>query len=229
MRRGLPNGMTFFMALAAAFYLPAAACKIKPASSRENAPNPAPKPARRLTSFLGVDLRSRYDEKSCIAMNLYAVEYTFDTVTCLVRHGKDQNVYALYLTDDRVPHLRGRILRVYASVDQTIFGDDEAMRGYLEAAEKKYGPLRPPDPDGRRYNMEKTLICGDKDTTCDEAQFLFDPKAHYNNQTLALLATRHGKLSAVYHEYSLMNATVFDEVHKVIGEAARRRGAAAIE
>ncbi len=179
----------------------------RPREKTPSVANPKAKPdkpaARRISSFLGVDLTVPYDpgcKPEAFGMN----ELPFDASICMMDENEAHTVYAAFVTDKRFPQFIGRPVRIFAIINRSIFADPAALAGYLDAFNGKYGPLEKMGASGGLTN-ENIVICDAKgcsegfvDYSPRQPHMAFDPSTGYGKQ--------------YFQAVSLVNFEIFTEM-----------------
>jgi len=177
---------------------------------------------RRITEFLGVDLSGLYDPKHC---NKHVVgnfdHFKFETECCRIKENEAHTVGAIYVTDTRFPDLVGRILRVSAILNNSVFADQAAFEGYMGAFTEKYGPLQPIDDSKQLTNVDQLLFCSG--SSCDEGSVVYDPEASH------LVLVYPNLRNLLLHEVSFSNTMMFLRMSEAVEASRKKAAAAAVE
>ena len=177
-----------------------------PAEGTDVAPqNTAEKkrPPKRLDALLGVSLARRYDAKNCKSGCFAFSMLPCETKSCEIEANETHTVCAVFVTDKRFPQFLGKLIKVYAIINRSVFAYPAALDGYLKAVSEKYGPLEPYGDEGNLGNPDGLLLCDGAD--CAEGQVFYFPNAPEMSWDL----NRHYGTN-YFHEVNLVNFGIFN-------------------
>jgi hypothetical protein len=175
----------------------------EPTDAAPQTPVKKKRPPKRLEALLGVSLAQRYDAKNCKSGCFAFSGLPCETKSCEMETNEAHTVCAVFVTDKRFPQFLGKIIKVYAILNRTIFADPAALDGYLKAVSEKYGPLEPYGDEGNLGNPNGLLFCDGAD--CANGQVFYFPNAPEMSWDL----NRHYGTN-YFHEVNLVNFGIFD-------------------